>query len=99
MLYEEAWRLEQAVNYPEAAARWERLRMLLLTLPLPGPNADGFTIAQCAETVDDTALWIFMGLESGATDFKWNHDRAYADALTWFVRDRAKKSRRKAGGR
>jgi hypothetical protein len=96
-VYRDAWRLEQALN-PEAAARkWEQMRALLLTLPFPGAEDDDIRIVEMAGT-DSKALRVIMGwdLESSSTDFRWNTDEAYADALVWFVRRRAEYSRRRA---
>jgi hypothetical protein len=97
-VYRDAWRLERALNPEAAAAQWEQMRALLLTLPYPGARSNEDT--RMAEMAGPTskALRVIMGwdLESSSTDFRWNTDAAYADALVWFVRRRAEYTRLEA---
>jgi len=96
-IYRDAWRLEQALNPAAAADKWEQMRALLLTVPFPGAEGGGKRMAEMAGT-DSKALRVIMGwdLESSSTDFQWNTDEKYADALVWFVRRRAEYCRRQA---
>lgn len=97
-VYRDAWRLEQALNPEAAAATWEQMRAILLTLPYPGAKKGEDT--RMAEMAGPTskALRVIMGwdLDSSSTDFRWNTDAAYADALAWFVRRRAEYTRQEA---
>jgi pSer/pThr/pTyr-binding forkhead associated (FHA) protein len=97
IVYRDAWRLERAQNPAVAARKWEQMRALLLTLPFPGAEGKDIRIVEMAGT-NSKALRVIMGwdLESSSTDFRWNTDEAYADALVWFVRRRAEYSRRRA---
>ncbi|MHC4126955.1 MAG: FHA domain-containing protein [Planctomycetota bacterium] len=96
-VYRDGWRLERAQNPAAAAAKWEQMRALLLTLPFPGAEDEDTRIVEMAKT-NSKALRVIMGwdLESSSTDFQWNTDETYADALVWFVRRRAEYSRRRA---
>jgi hypothetical protein len=95
-VYREAWRLEQALNPEAAALKWEQMRALLLTLPVPTPGDDTRIAEHAGTTVK--ALRVIMGRdrESRSTEYRWNTDEAYADALVWFVRLRAEECRRQA---
>ena len=88
--FNEAWRLEQVRNPIEAARKWQELRSWLLATPLPGAGPGGPTIAESAGATPKS-LQVVMGwdLHARSTDFTWNSDTTYADALVWFVRTRA----------
>ena len=89
--FREAWRLEQARNPRDAAGKWDELRSWLLATPLPAAGAGGPTVAEAAGATPK-ALKVVMGwdLHARSTDFAWNSDQTYADALVWFVRYRAR---------
>jgi hypothetical protein len=99
-IYREAWGLEQAVNYLAAAAAWQRLRSLLLTVQLPGPNPENRTIAESPVASQQKALAVIMGwdLDTSTGGYQWDTDKAYADALTRFVKRRVEINRDRAEG-
>ncbi len=96
-VYRDAWRLEQALNPAAAAERWERMRAMLLTIPFRRGNGKEVRFAEMGGD-DSKTLRVIAGYDtaSSSTDFQWNTDDAYADALVWFVRNRAKYSRLRA---
>ena len=96
-VYRDAWRLEQALNPAAASERWERMRAMLLTIPFTRGNGKEVRIAEMGGD-DSRTLRVIAGYDtaSSSTDFQWNTDDAYADALVWFVRNRAKYSRLRA---
>lgn len=96
-LFRDAWRLEVAYNARGAEERWSALRSVLLTLPLPGRGADPRTIAEAASPTP-RALDVIMDWApdtSLSLDPRWRTDEAYADALSWFVQQRAERAREK----
>jgi hypothetical protein len=98
-MYRGAWGLEQAVNYPAAAAAWGRLRSLMLTVQLPGPNPEHRTMAESSVKSRRQALTVIMGLgDTSTAGYQWDTDKAYADALTRFVRRRFEINRDLAEG-
>ena len=102
VLFHDAWRLEIAHNVSAAAERWDILRSLVLTLPVPGGGLDKRTIAESAGT-SSRALDVIMDWApdtSMSMDPRWKTDEAFADALSWFVEKRAKRAHEKleAGG-
>jgi hypothetical protein len=97
VLFEDAWRLEIAQNVGAAAERWDTLRSLVLTLPIPGGGMDQRTIAESAGT-DSRALDVIMDWApdtSMSMDPRWRTDEAFADALSWFVQKRALRAHEK----
>lgn len=99
LMFRESWRLDQSGDYASAASRWERLNSSMLSLPTPLLDDDNDrTFAQIAGP-SPRALGVIMGWNTSvtSTDFEWNTDEAYADALVWFVRRRASMSRDLAG--
>lgn len=95
--YRNAWRLEQVGLFADAATNWEELNSILLTLSAPAVTGDDLTMAESASHTQ-RALNVIMGYDPSArhTDFEWNRDDAYADALVWFVRKRAVIARKAA---
>lgn len=96
-LYRDGWRLEQAMNFAAAREHWQSLQGMLLRIPLPGPESDGRTIAECAAR-NPKALGVIMGWDRQASsaDFRWKSDEAYADALVWFVKKRLQVNEKRA---
>ena len=97
VLFRDAWRLEIAYNLRGAAERWDTLRSLILTLPVPGGGSDRRTIAESAGTTSRT-LDVIMDWASDtsmSTDSRWRTDEAFADALSWFVQQRAQRAHEK----
>ncbi len=96
-VYRDAWRLEQALNPAAASERWERMRAMLLTIPFTRGNGKEVRLAEMGGD-DSRTLRVIAGYDtaSSSTDFQWNTDDAYADALVWFVRNRAKYTRLRA---
>jgi hypothetical protein len=94
-MFREAWRLEGAQNPAAAHEKWQQLYSLLLSAPMPRATTDDRTIAQSAGTTNK-ALGVIMGWDrrSSSTDFEWNTDEAFADALVWFVWYRLQYTRR-----
>ncbi|MEQ9617139.1 MAG: FHA domain-containing protein [Phycisphaerales bacterium] len=97
-MFREAWRREQADNDRVAAGSWEGLNSALLSLPSPLEDDEGRTFGELASR-NGEALKVIMGWSQTAnqSDLQWSTDAAYADALVWFVRLRAKTTRTRAG--
>jgi len=70
----------------------------MLSMPTPLDDDENRTFAEIAGPTAKT-LGVIMGWDKTvtSTDFEWSTDEAYADALVWFVRNRATKSRKRAG--
>ena len=98
-MFQDAWRLELAANSREAAVKWDTLRSSLLAMPVPGGMVGGPTMAEVAGN-SSKSLQVVMGydLRARSTDFAWENDQTYTEALVWFVRYRAQLTREKAGG-
>ncbi len=97
VLFRDAWRLEIAYNDSAAVERWDTLRSLILTLPMPGGGLDTRTIAESAGT-SSRALDVIMDWApdtSMSMDPRWRTDEAFADALSWFVQRRAQRAHEK----
>ena len=96
-IFRDAWRLEVAQNLSAAAERWDTMRSLLLTLPMPFDGGGRRTIAEAAGT-SAKALDVIMDWApdtSLSMDPRWSTDEAYCDALSWFVQKRAARAREK----
>ncbi len=96
-LFHDAWRLEIAQNMRAAAERWDTLRSLVLTLPLPSGGLDTRTIAESAGPTS-RALDVIMDWApdtSMSMDPRWRTDEAFADALSWFVQKRSQRAHEK----
>ncbi|MFT5289089.1 MAG: hypothetical protein ACI82F_001148 [Planctomycetota bacterium] len=96
-LFRDAWRLEIALNPAAAAPRWDSLRSLILTLPMPGEGYGGRTIAESAGPTS-RALDVIMDWApdtSMSMDSRWRTDDTFADALSWFAQKRAKRAHEK----
>jgi len=98
LMFRDSWRHEQAMGFSVAAGKWERLNSALLSMPSPLEEQDDRTFAELA-SANGQALSVLMGLSvtANTSDLQWTTDRAYADALVWFVRKRAQISRNRAG--
>jgi len=98
LMFRDSWRHEQAKDYAIAAGKWERLNSAMLAMPSPLEEEDDSTFAELAGS-NSQALTVLMGWSQTAntSDLQWTTDRAYADALVWFVRKRAQISRKRAG--
>lgn len=95
-LFRNAWRLEQVKAYNGATRNWEELNSILLTHISP-VTGDDKTMSESASG-NAKALNVIMGYDrrTPSTDYEWNTDNAYADALVWFVRKRAAITRKLA---
>lgn len=89
-LFRNAWRLEQVSDWVNSASNWEEMNSLLLTQREPSLTEDNLTMSESASPTQK-ALNVLMGYDrSGhATDFEWDTDNSYADALVWFARKRS----------
>ncbi|MBL8746318.1 MAG: FHA domain-containing protein [Phycisphaerae bacterium] len=90
LLFRNAWRLEQVSDWVNSASNWEELNSLLLTQRESTITDDNLTLSESASPTQK-ALHVLMGYDrtAHATDFEWDTNNSYADALVWFARKRS----------
>ena len=97
-LFRDGWRMNLASNPTAALENWDKLRTALMTLRVPGENADldGSIVEEAG--LSPLTLRVVSGYElskSIQSDPTWASDANFASALSWFVKGQADWSRSK----
>lgn len=91
LMFRNAWRLDQVGANQDAAEMWTGISKALLSLPVPGASAgDPRTCVQIAGP-DTRILQVLMGYDRKTQ--VGDSDEVYVDALVWFAKKRAQRTR------